>query len=172
MNMGKELAAYHNRVLGDLLGIIEPAENGKEFQKSPKAPCPQVPLSELEKVAREFETRKMMLFGQGCKGTGLNPISITDGSPSPSDLISSTRCLEAEVEAENDDLDDALVDFDDYADAAHGDAEAELEGEGSVVNLNYPLEKNDDLFGSVDCCFRTDRSDDDFEKVFVFFYHY
>ncbi|CAN1774104.1 hypothetical protein LINPERHAP1_LOCUS12792 [Linum perenne] len=165
MNVDKEIAAEHNKALSDILGTNKAAEYVKEVLKFPKVPCPQVPLSELEKAACEFETRKMMLFGQGCKGMGLSPITITDGSPPPSYLISSTRAPKAVREAENDDLDDALIDLEDYADAALDDAEAELDGEESDVNLKDSNDEKDGWFDSVKSCFRNNCSKDNIEEM-------
>ncbi|CAN1850256.1 hypothetical protein LINPERHAP1_LOCUS39764, partial [Linum perenne] len=96
-----------------------------------------------------------------CKGKGLNPISITDGSPAPSNLISSAKAPKAVREAENDDLDDALIDLDDYLDATIDDAEAELDGEESDVNLKDSNDEKDAWFDSVEGCFRNNRSNDD-----------
>ncbi|CAN1782067.1 hypothetical protein LINPERHAP1_LOCUS15654, partial [Linum perenne] len=142
-------------------------EGDLELQKSSRNPCSQVPLSELEKAATEFETRKMMLFGQTQKGTGFNPISITDGSPTPSDLKSSARGPEAEFEAEKDDLADAFFDLDDYADAALEVAETELAGGGSNEKLKDSLEDNGGLFGLMDGCFQDGRPSDDIGKITV-----
>ncbi|CAN1144820.1 hypothetical protein LINPERPRIM_LOCUS16837 [Linum perenne] len=118
MNLDKEGVAEINKALSDVVNSFKNARYSTEVRSSPKNTCPQVPLSELEKAAKEFETRKMMLFGQGCEGIGLNPISVTDGSPNPSDLLSSARAIKAARETDKDDLGDDFIDFEDYADAA------------------------------------------------------
>ncbi|CAN1135351.1 hypothetical protein LINPERPRIM_LOCUS15602 [Linum perenne] len=158
--MGEEDEANSDRNLGDILGLTVPGGGVKELQKDPKAFSPQVPLFELEKAVRDFETRKMQLFGQDRKGTGRNPISITDGSLSPSDLFSSARGPNKELEAAY-----ALFDMDDYADAALEIAETDMDGGGSGDNLNDILEENEGMFGLVDGCFGADRFIDDFEKI-------
>ncbi|CAN1134786.1 Probable ribose-5-phosphate isomerase 3, chloroplastic [Linum perenne] len=154
MNVDRGVAADHNKMVGDLLGTDKSSGPVEEIFKHPKGPNSQVPLSELEKSASEFETRKKLLFGHGCKGTGFNPISITDGSPTPSDLLSSARAPEADMEADLDDLNEAFDDFDDYADAALvevvsniGGTAPDIEGEGSDENQNIPQEESDGLFG-------------------------
>ncbi|CAN1160672.1 hypothetical protein LINPERPRIM_LOCUS37730, partial [Linum perenne] len=63
--LGKEMAAKSDGVLGNLHGLNGAAGDAKEIPTFPKAPATQVPLAELEKTAREFETRKMQIFGQG-----------------------------------------------------------------------------------------------------------
>ncbi|CAN1141149.1 hypothetical protein LINPERPRIM_LOCUS25305 [Linum perenne] len=165
MNVDKEVVADINKALSDVVDTNKAARYMKEVRRFPKALCPQVPLSELEKAACEFETRKMMLFGQGCKGTGLNPISITDGSPGPSDLMSSARAHKVVWEIEKDDLGDAFIDFENNADAALDDAEAELEGEEGDVNLNDFNDEKDGLIDSVEGCFQYNYSNVDIEEM-------
>ncbi|CAN1757350.1 hypothetical protein LINPERHAP1_LOCUS6485, partial [Linum perenne] len=116
----------------------------------------------------------MLLFGQGCKGTGFNPISITDGSPTPSDLLSSARAPEADMEADLDDLNEAFDDFDDYADAAlvevvsnFGGTAADIEGEGSDENHNIPQEESDGLFGIMEGGLQADLFKDGTEKMAI-----
>ncbi|CAN1132921.1 hypothetical protein LINPERPRIM_LOCUS30367, partial [Linum perenne] len=75
--------------------------------------------------------------------------------------MSSARGPEANSEEAFDDLEDSIVDLEDYTEAAHENPNAEIEGGESDANLNSNFEENDDFFNLVGGCFRTDGTNEE-----------